>query len=182
MSGATPGLRTKTRSLTCWVTFSKQKATGVAQLVSALDTIIPEVAGSSPVTGPFLNVCFSWKLPAHVVRHSGFFKQVLSSARQSAGLQNQRSHVRSVQGLLTDYSILSTFASFLPIILFFLSSSCPAATALQVSTRHHGRRGTVVGVLERSYFAIAFTLRGVSKNNCGSTPLRATRLTIFFCI
>ena len=33
--------------------FSKAKTvTGVAQLVSALDTIIPEVAGSSPATGP----------------------------------------------------------------------------------------------------------------------------------
>ena len=32
--------------------------TGVAQLVSAPDTIIPEVAGSSPATGPSLKCVF----------------------------------------------------------------------------------------------------------------------------
>lgn len=107
--------------------FSKAKTvTGVAQLVSALDTIIPEVAGSSPVTGPFQMCVFHGNSrPCRETQR--VFKQVLSSARQSAGLQNQRSHVRSVQGLLTDYSILRTFAS--AFILFFLSSTYPAATA-----------------------------------------------------
>lgn len=45
------------------------QVTGVAQLVSALDTIIPEVAGSNPATGPLQCVFFmTWTPPAATAR------------------------------------------------------------------------------------------------------------------
>lgn len=56
--------------------------TGVAQLVSALDTIIPEAAGSSPATGPqqscyfYISYCFSFSIPA--VRHGWFSEGALA--------------------------------------------------------------------------------------------------------
>ena len=53
--------------------------TGVAQKVRALDTMIPEVAGSSPVTGPFLNVCFfSWQVLALSGDTAGFSNRSLA--------------------------------------------------------------------------------------------------------